>query len=68
MGPYTHLRSLMEVTSGDACSLHGRTQGLDICPTSNQLLGTVPGQGLQSPLKQFLEAGVPGPQPSQLGF
>ncbi|CAE6923782.1 unnamed protein product [Symbiodinium natans] len=32
---------------------------LDICPTSNQLLGTVPGQGLQSPLKQFLEAGVP---------
>ncbi|CAE7724863.1 unnamed protein product [Symbiodinium pilosum] len=32
---------------------------LDICPTSNQLLGTVRGPGLQSPLKQFLEAGVP---------
>ncbi|CAE7028278.1 unnamed protein product [Symbiodinium microadriaticum] len=32
---------------------------LDICPTSNQLLGTAGGPGLQSPLKQFLEAGVP---------
>eukprot|EP00439_Symbiodinium_sp_Y106_P039681 s534_g4.t2 len=37
---------------------------LDVCPTSNQLLGTVGGSDLQSPLKQFLEAGVPRPQHS----
>jgi len=45
----------MFTTSTHGCS--GR--GLDVCPTSNQLLGTVGGSDLQSPLKQFLEAGVP---------
>ena len=59
--PYSYVHSTAFSTSSHA----GSGRGLDICPTSNQLLGTAGGPGLQSPLKQFLEAGVPRPQHSQ---